>query len=373
MKIAFFLPDLRGGGAERVSLSLAKEFSERGHEVDFVLMRYQGDLLAEAVQNFSVFDLKSPRARGALYGLIRYLNQNSPDVLIASMWPLTALAATAKCFSARRKSLALLLVEHSVLSVQYAKKSFAHGLALRGSIAFARMVADRYIAVSSGVAADIASLAGVSAEKICVIHNPVPECRASSPRELDAATRCWGHIGEKALRVLTVGSFKEAKNLPLLLKAFKRSLDRVDAQLMILGDGDQRQQLEQLADKLDISDLVIMPGFQVDTSPFYLTADLFVLSSIREGLPTVLIEALSAGLPVVSTDCKSGPSEILSDGEFGTLVPVNDEVALSEAIIEALFRQHDPGRLKARAKDYAPAVAADKYLRLIGGAHDTDN
>jgi glycosyltransferase involved in cell wall biosynthesis len=371
LKIALFLPDLRGGGAERVSLSLAKEFSARGYEVHFVLMRYQGDLLAEAERNFSVFDLKSPRVRGALKPLTRYVNRNAPDVLIASMWPLTALAASAKCFSVHRKSLKLLLVEHSVLSVQYAEKSYVHRLMLRGSIAFARKVSDRYIAVSSGVASDIASLAGGYSEKICVIHNPVPECRVPSTEDLNAAAQRWGQTEKRMFRVLTVGSFKEAKNLPLLLKAFKRSLDSVDAQLMILGDGDQRKQLEQLAQDLGVSDRVIMPGFQVDTSPFYLTADLFVLSSNREGLPTVLIEALSAGLPVVSTDCKSGPSEILLDGEFGTLVPVKDEVALSEAIIDALSRRHDPSSLKARSKDFAPSVAADKYLMLVGEAHGT--
>jgi len=365
MKIAFFLPDLRGGGAERVSLSLAKEFSERGHQIEFVLMGCHGDLLSEAERNFSVFDLDSPRVRDALKGLIQYVNKNSPDVLIASMWPLTALAATAKLFSDCRKSMALLLVEHSILSVQYASKGFVHRLMLRASISLARMAADRYIAVSSGVAADVAGLANVSPEKICVIHNPVPECRVPSPEELDASSRRWGRIGKKTSRILTVGSFKEAKNLPLLLKAFKKLLERVDAQLMILGDGDQRQQLEEMTEKMGISDRVIMPGFQVDTSPFYLTADLFVLSSNREGLPTVLIEALSAGLPVVSTDCKTGPSEILSDGKFGTLVPVNDEDALSEAMVEALSTQQDLAKLKARARDFAPAVAAEKYLRLI--------
>lgn len=372
LRIAIALPDLRGGGAERVSLSLAKEFSEQGHKVEFVLMRYQGDLLAEAEQNFRVFDLASRRTRGALKGFIRYLENNSPDVLIVSMWPLTALAATAKFFCARRKTLTLILVEHSVLSVQYAKKSFVHRLVLRSSIAFARMAANRYVAVSSGVADDIAGLACVSSEKIYVIYNPVPECSTPSSEKLDAASRCWGQIEKKTFRVLTVSSFKDAKNLPLLIKSIKRSLDRVDVQLMILGDGDQRPQLEQLARKLGISDRVIMPGFQVDTSPFYLTADLFVLSSNREGLPTVLIEALAAGLPVVSTDCNSGPSEILSEGKFGTLVPVNDEVALSEAIIEALNRQHDSNTLKARAKDFAPAVAAHKYLKLIGETHNID-
>lgn len=369
LRIAFALPDLRGGGAERVSLSLAKAFSEQGHKVEFVLMRYQGDLLSEAEQNFSVFDLASPRIRGALKGFIRYLNKNAPDVLIASMWPLTALAAIAKCSSVHRKSLRLLLVEHSILSAQYAEKSCIHRIVLRSSIAFARRVADHYIGVSSGVAADIANLAGGYSEKICVVHNPVPECRAPSCKDLSVASQCWGQKDKKTLRVLSVGSLKEAKNLPLLLKAFKRSLDRVDAQLMILGDGDQRKQLEQLAQNLGISDRVIMPGFKFDTSPFYLTADLFVLSSNREGLPTVLIEALSAGLPVVSTDCKSGPSEILSAGEFGRLVPVNDDVALAEAMVEALHTVHDRGRLQSRAKDFAPVVAADKYLKLIGLAN----
>jgi glycosyltransferase involved in cell wall biosynthesis len=135
---------------------------------------------------------------------------------------------------------------------------------------------------------------------------------------------------------------------------------------MMLGQGEGETKLRSLAAELGISDRVIFAGFQADPSPFYAAADLFVLSSDLEGLPTVLIEALSFGLPVVSTDCPSGPAEILENGRWGRLVPVGDADALARAMGEALAAPVDREALKRRAADFSPEIAARKYLELLG-------
>lgn len=135
---------------------------------------------------------------------------------------------------------------------------------------------------------------------------------------------------------------------------------------MLLGQGVGEADLRTLAGELGIVDRVIFAGFHRDPSPFYATADLLALSSDYEGLPTVLIEALSFGLPVASTDCPSGPAEILENGKYGRLAPVGDAEALARAMDEALASPVDRAALTRRAADFAPEIAARKYLDLLG-------
>ena len=134
---------------------------------------------------------------------------------------------------------------------------------------------------------------------------------------------------------------------------------------MFVGDGAGRDALLSLAQELGVADRVILAGFHPDPTPFYKTADLFVLSSDYEGFGNVIVEALACGTPVVSTDCPSGPGEILDGGRFGRLVPVDDAEAMAEAMHAALDAPADPGALKHRAADFLPELAARKYLDLL--------
>jgi glycosyltransferase involved in cell wall biosynthesis len=136
---------------------------------------------------------------------------------------------------------------------------------------------------------------------------------------------------------------------------------------MIVGKGDNEESLKKLALELGILDRVIFAGFHSDPTPFYASADLFVLSSDYEGLPTVLIEALNFGLHIVSTDCPSGPSEILENGRWGRLVPIGDVTALANAMGEGLFIKPDRHALRKRGAEFSPEIAARKYLALIEG------
>jgi glycosyltransferase involved in cell wall biosynthesis len=143
---------------------------------------------------------------------------------------------------------------------------------------------------------------------------------------------------------------------------YKNIRERGDS---LVGTGADEAELRTLAGGLGLSAQVIFAGFHSDPTPFYQTADLFVLSSDYEGFGNVIVEAMACGTPVVSTDCPSGPAEILENGRYGRLVPVRDAQALADAMQEALAAPHDPALLKQRASDFAPEIAAKRYLELL--------
>ncbi len=350
-------------------IDLTQELARLGHRGEIVLARAEGEFLHEAQRTFPVVTLGVTKFRAVPWSLSRYLRKHKPDVLIANMWPLTAAAVIGRTLSRQRCQ--LLLVEHNTLSHQYASWGAFHHWMLSTSMRFTYRHADGVAAVSDGAAADLALLARLPRERVATLYNPVPQRAMPSRDALRMARSLWD-CGAGA-KLLSVGNLKQQKNHPLLLRAFSM-LSRRDGKLMLLGFGDGEPALRALATELGIADRVIFAGFHADPSPFYATADLFVLSSDYEGLPTVLIEALSFGLPVVSTDCLSGPAEILDHGRYGALVPVGDAAALARAMDEALSRPHDREALKRRARDFAPEKAAAAYLKLLmpQRAGDTD-
>lgn len=359
-RIALLLPNLAGGGAERLTLTLAHAFAQAGHSPEFVVMQARGELLEEAKAAFPVHDLGRTRARQVPLALGRYLRRSRPHAVIAAMWPLTAIAPIAARIAGHRGP--VLIGEHSTLSRQYAQRGLPHLSVLRASTFVSYRLASARIGVSHGVCADMAALSSMPLDKFVTIYNPVPPAVAPSPDSLFAANALWGTDGP---RILAVGNLNPVKNHPVLLRAFAALL-RPDARLMLLGRGESETALRALAVELGIGDRVIFAGFRRDPAPFYASANLFVLSSDYEGLPNVIIEALSFGLPVVSTDCRSGPDEILQGGQFGRLVPVGDAAALAAALDAALDAPVDRDALVRRASDFAPEIAARQYLEVMG-------
>lgn len=365
-RIAILIPDLRGGGVERVRLVLAREFVKAGYEIELVIMRRAGALLSEAEAEFAIHDLDCPRARSLPFALIKYIRRNRPDVLLAAMWPLTAIAPLAARLSGHQCR--VLISEHNIISAQYSAWGWRHKLLMRLSIMIGYRLADCRVGVSKGVAIDMANLSRIRKEAFNVINNPVRRLPDPEWAQIDLANKLWS--GGGGLRILTVGALKAVKNHSLLIRAFAR-LDLKDARLLILGDGKEKESLQLLAQELQVASRVIFAGFYADPGPFYQTADLFVLSSNYEGFGNVLVEAMASGLPIVSTDCPSGPREILNDGEFGSLVPVGDEWALASAIRTALKQSSDSQSLRRRVADFEPEFAARAYEQAIRS--DVDN
>ena len=225
--------------------------------------------------------------------------------------------------------------------------------------------ADAAVGVSAGTAADLARLPGMARERVHVVYNPVvtEEMERKSREPVDHP---WiGGTGPPVF--LAVGRLDAQKDFPTLLAAFARLLTRRPARLVVLGEGKRRPHLLSLARRLGVDEHVDFPGFVDNPYAFMARAFLFVLSSRREGLPTVLIEAMACGCPVVSTDCPHGPREILEDGKHGPLVPVGDAEALAAAMARTLDAPPRPEALRERASFFNVARAIDRYEELLFG------
>lgn len=358
--ISIVLPDLRGGGAERVNLDLAKGFKERGFNIEFVLRTARGELLEEAADVGPIVDLRARRVRSAIKPMINYIAERRPDAILASMWPLTTLTIWARARS--RHCCPAVLAEHGMLSRQYQGRGVLHNLALSKTLKYAANRAEGVVGVSQGVVDDLAKLTGLDRGRFDVIYNPVRHSGHVNEHARAHAESLWN--GGQGKRIITVGTFKKVKNQALLIDAFDR-LNDPQARLMLVGDGDLRADLEQFAAEKNLLDRVIFAGFQTELDAFYASADVFALTSWREGFGNVIVEAMHHGLSVVSTDCPTGPGEILENGEFGRLTPPGDSDAMAAALGEALASPSDPGRQKSRAAAFRPDIAIDAYLALL--------
>ena len=356
--LSILLPDLRGGGVERVRLILAGEFARRGYAVDLVVLQARGELLAEIPEHVRLVDLAIPRFREALIDLTQYLRRRRPSALLAAMWPHSGLATIA--LRASRVASRLVVSEHNTLSSNPSVRGLSGFVNRRlGRLIYG--MADGVVTVSEGVKRDLVVRTGLSADRVEVIYNPVRPPLASA--SVDPDILAWWTAGAAA--VIAIGSFKPQKDYPNLLAAFAQ-LDRSrNARLLILGEGKLRAELEGLAAGLGIRDRVLLPGFVPDPYPYLQQADLFVLSSAWEGLGNVIIEALVAGVPVVSTNCPSGPAEILEDGKYGRLIPVGDAPALAAAMADALAASVDRDLLRQRGAEFSVERAVDQYLSLL--------
>jgi glycosyltransferase involved in cell wall biosynthesis len=360
-RLAFLLPDMRGGGAERVALRLIEDFLKAGHEVDLVLLEKIGELLPLLPAQVRVFDLQAPRVRNGIRPLVRYFRNRRPDAVQISMWPLTVVGIVAHRLARSRAR--IVTSDHAALSKHFPASNPVVYRSLTWTVRLFYPLADARILVAKEAADDLARISGVDRQSLEVVYNPVGE----PPRDVGTTREIEALWGEAERRIITVGSFKAQKNQQLLIRSFARAFKGKPVKLMILGEGELRPSLEALAAELGVADQVLLPGFTTDPWPYYASADLFALSSDYEGYPLVLIEALRSGLTIVSTDCESGPREILDGGRFGRLVAVGDEEALGNAMKEALDRPHDPAALRARAEELSGQSTSDRYLELMLG------
>ena len=358
--IAFFLPSLRGGGAERVMVNLAQGMAERGLPVDIVLAAAEGTFLGQLPPAIRVVDLKAPRVLWSLGPLTGYLRRERPRVLVSSMSHANVVALWAARLAGRTTP--VVATVHNTMSQSTPQQGrVASGIwpyLLRTFYPWAACV----VAVSRGAADDFARTSGFPRGRVEVVYNPVitPGMVALSRQAPDHP---WFAPGEPPV-VLGVGRLTRQKDFPTLIRAFAEVRRRRPARLIILGEGEDRPALVALAKELGVSDDLALPGFEENALAYMARSGVFALSSAWEGLPTVLIEALASGTRVVSTDCPSGPREILQDGRLGALVPVGDAPALAGAIMGALDRPGSSVPMDALTP-FTRDTAVDHYLRLI--------
>jgi len=359
-RVALFLPDLRPGGAERVMLQLASGFIAAGHEVDLVVVRLVGALAEEIPPGVRLVNLDARSEYTCLPGLLRYLRQNNPRALLSTMilanW--VVLLAVRLTGSQTR----VVLRAATTLSRQWRSSAFKKWLE-RILVHLLYPHSDGIVAVSQGVAQDLISYAGVPPSHIRVIPNPLIS-EALLQRSLQPLPP-GVEISPKHPLILSAGRLAPEKDFPTLLRAFAALRRQRPARLLILGEGKERKTLEASIESLGISGEALLPGYVPNPLAYMRNASVFVLSSIWEGLPNVLIEAMACGCPVISTDCPSGPAEILNGGQYGYLTPVGDAQAIADAIqavLDGEKRLPPPEWLE----QYRVERVVRQYLDLLG-------
>lgn len=362
--IVVLMHNFNGGGAERMFIRLANGFADRGVAVTIVAVAAAGVLRSEIAPAVRLVDLACARTVAAVRPLRDVLRELRPTALLSGLVHVNTLAVLVTRGLAERPR--LVLSERNTPS-----RDMRHSGSIMVFVAHLLMPwsyrqADAIIAVSAGVAEDLQRMAWLGAARITVLPNPVitADFDAWAKAELDFA---WPDSGGRPV-LLSAGRLDPQKDFATLLRALARlDADGRPCDLLILGEGRERPRLEALAAALGLAARVHLPGFSARAAAAMRRADAYVLSSRFEGSPNALVEAMATGTPVVATDCRSGPREILRNGEFGPLVPVGDAAALADAIARTLATPTPAARLRRRAADYSVERSVDAYLDVMCG------
>jgi glycosyltransferase involved in cell wall biosynthesis len=350
---------MAGGGAERGALTLADGLAHRGFDVDLVLAVAEGPRLAEIPAEVRLVDLGSRRTLSSLPRLVRYLRREKPYALASVLDHANVVALWARKLG--RYPGRVVVIEQNTLSEVTRNGKSRRGRMMPWLVTQFYPWADYVVGVSAGVTDDLVRLTNLPPEKVRVIFNPIVTTdigeKARAPVD-----HPW--FGNGSAVFVAAGRLQPQKDFATLLLAFSQVRAKRPARLLILGEGPERGELEALVQRLDIADDVSLPGSTGNPYAYFARATAFVLSSRWEGLPTVLIEALSCGVPVIATDCPSGPREILANGRYGPLVPVGDADALARAMESML----DGGAVRPPAESWRPyerEAVVDQYLHLL--------
>lgn len=362
VKIGFFLPHLAGGGAERVAINLAEEYRKRGADVDFVLAQLEGPFADKLPQGTSIVNLKASRVLFALPRLISYLRNELPDAIFSAPNHTHFILLLAKMMSGSSVRV-MLHVGNNVSTIQKKSRKFQEKI-YPSLVWLLQRYANVFIAASNGVAHDLERVAHIPAGKISVVYNPIYQAETEELMRLPV-DHPWFGEGQPPV-VLAAGRLVEQKDYPTLLRAFAGLRSQRPAHLVILGEGKLLPELKALAAVLNIAEEVDFAGFDPNPYRYMARCAVFALSSAWEGFANVVAEALACGAQVVSTDCHSGPAEILENGNYGQLVRVGDSAALANAIAKALDHPLSKDILRQRGRSFTASAAAEQYLDAVG-------
>lgn len=353
-KIAFYLSGLFEGGAENVMVILANEFARRSYKVDFVLAKAEGSFLRRLSPDIHIVDLGVSNKYLSLGGLVKYFLNNSPVVMLSTLHVNNMFAVIAKKIVGKSNSRVVIRV---ATFVSGQRRVFWKKWLEKTALSIVYPWADAIISVSKNVSGDLAEFLNLSGKRISTIYNPsvTDDLLKFAEIELDHP---WFQPGEPPV-VLGVGRLTPDKGYASLIKAFASASKIIAARLVILGDGDQRTYLESLVHELGISENVEIVGFVDNPFQYMKRAQVLVLASLWEGLPNVLIEALGCGCPVISTDCPGGVREILDNGKYGRLVPMNNHEALVESMVDALKEK----KVQANTDEWLEQFKTDSIVK----------
>jgi glycosyltransferase involved in cell wall biosynthesis len=361
--IAFFMASMGMGGIGKMRLHLTRELVRRKVKVDLLLGDTKGPYFPRLDPGVRVVNLGTSHSLACLPRLVRYLRREHPDVLITERIRVNAAAIRARNLAAT--GVRVFAGIHTAMSreIEYLRpeKSSKH----RRLFEKYYPQNDGYIAISKGVAQDMVDLLRIAPEKIRIVYNPVVTEGLYNKAD-EKVAHPWLESQDECPVILGIGRLEQQKDFFTLLRAFAIINQNRPCRLIVLGEGNQRQALQELATELQVADRFDLPGFLDNPYPYLKQASVFAFSSAWEGLGNVLVEALALGTPAVSTDCPSGPREVLQDGRYGALVSVGDATALAKAIEATLDNPLPADELQQAAARFTVENCADSYLAALG-------
>jgi glycosyltransferase involved in cell wall biosynthesis len=359
--ILFFYRDLGNGGVQKNMLRLAEGLVQRGWKIDFLIARTENMEFA-VPEGVLVHRAASANPWQLVWALARMIDRDKPDAIYTAMPNYNCAALVARMLARHKPK--IIISERSDTRAERRQGRFDwYGLSLRlAPWLYTR--ADRILAVSEETADSLAAASGIARDRIVVLHNPV----VSEALEKAAAQPLHHEWVEGPYRLLVaVGRLAPQKDFATLLRAFALLHRKRDAtRLVIIGGGEERTQLEALAAELDVDQAVDFIGFDANPYRWMARADVFVLTSLWEGLPTVIIEALACGATIVATDSPSGPAQIIGrDGTLGYLAPIGDAQAIAEKLDYALDHKLDPDALRAASRQYSSGNSVAQFEEIL--------
>jgi glycosyltransferase involved in cell wall biosynthesis len=350
-----------GGGPERDSIFLCNALAAQGMQVAIVVLRGEGPLRAFVDPAVRIVMVGQPRIRYALPALQRALRSLAPKVVLSSGVPsLNVLTLLAVRMLPRHERPKLVLRENSVPSMAHRDPSRSNRIAYRVLRRLYRF-ADHIITLTDRSRDDLTRLFSVPGSMASAMRTNA----VLTPAIMDRLARWDGESGRENGLIVSVGRLSAEKDHYTLLRALSMLPGGRPWRLVIIGNGPERAALEAFARGLGLAKRVAFIGYVTDPFAWMMRARVLVLSSIYEGLPNVVIEALACGTAVVSTDCPHGPREILEGGRYGMLTPVGDAAAMAASIRAAL--DHVPNRkaLMRRSLDYTAERTAARFLQIV--------
>lgn len=358
-KVTFIIGNLRGGGAEKVCVTLANTLVKQGYQIDLVALNLNGAVRDKELSSaVNLIDLNVKHARYSIFSIWRYIRTNRPSQILSFNRQISVVLAILKKLTTSQ----FRLISRNIIFLSIAesnKKGLWHGVIAKFLIKKFYSSSDVIIAQSSAMKDDLLSYLGIPSEKVIVINNPVSESVSSYANKNSLNVNKDGYL-------LCVGRLEEQKAFHYALNGFSAIISEFpELRLKIVGQGSLEKSLKQYADELGIAERVDFEGFQEEMIPYYLSANLTVLTSLFEGFPNVLVESTALGTPVVAFDCPSGPSEIIIEGQNGYLVPYLDVDVLAEKLRLALSRQWDSTDVASTAERYSSETILKSYHALF--------
>lgn len=363
-KISFFIPDFSGGGAEKMLVRLANQFSLRKWTVEMVVLNDRGPNRESVNSSISIVNLNCQRAIFSVPKIARYMMASKPDLILTTLDHISLIALISRCLTSW-KGIVLVRVANPI-GEKLRSLSFFPRIVMGMLMKVFFPMADGIVGISEGITQDCKNRYSRNSEYVYTVHNPagVELCSAQSSFEEREPFRIIDRMLGRELKLVTVGRLEYQKDHKTLLNAVFELKDRFKCKLYILGEGSLHCELVERVRRLGIEEDVVFMGYVPDPHRVVSECDLFVLSSRFEGFGNVIVEALANGVPVVATDCDFGPREILNSSSYGELTPVGDSNALAGAIERSLTQEYDPQQLLSRAKDFTVEKKALEYENI---------